>query len=111
MPLMLRHHPRVTPYRTSTPRILSVDIRCNHRLLMWQCFYFQLLLNFLYHMHPCLVGIGDSITAGVHSEGGNMTYPAQLQTMLDTKYPGKYKVTNLGACGSTMMKGILLKYS
>lgn len=49
--------------------------------------------------------IGDSITAGVHSEGGNMTYPAQLQTMLDTKYPGKYKVTNLGACGSTMMKG------
>lgn len=58
-----------------------------------------------------LVGIGDSITAGVHSEGGNMTYPAQLQTMLDTKYPGKYKVTNLGACGSTMMKGILLKYS
>ena len=55
--------------------------------------------------------IGDSITAGVHSEGGNMTYPAQLQTMLDTKYPGKYKVTNLGACGSTMMKGILLKYS
>jgi lysophospholipase L1-like esterase len=53
-----------------------------------------------------LVGcIGDSITAGVHSSGGNHTYPGQLQIMLDTKYPGKYKVTNLGACGSTMMKG------
>ena len=24
--------------------------------------------------------------------------------MLDVKYPGKYKVTNMGACGSTMMK-------
>ena len=25
--------------------------------------------------------------------------------MLDQKYPGKYQVTNLGACGSTMLKG------
>jgi hypothetical protein len=25
--------------------------------------------------------------------------------MLDESYPNKYKVTNLGACGSTMMKG------
>lgn len=50
--------------------------------------------------------IGDSITAGVHSSGGNHTYPAQLQIMLDSKYGwGKYSVTNLGACGSTMMKG------
>ena len=49
--------------------------------------------------------IGDSITAGVHSSGGNHTYPGQLQILLDAKYPGKYKVTNLGACGSTMMKG------
>ena len=29
----------------------------------------------------------------------------QLQIMLDESYPNKYKVTNLGACGSTMMKG------
>jgi len=48
--------------------------------------------------------IGDSITAGVHSSGGNHTYPGQLQIMLDQSYPGKYKVTNLGACGSTMLK-------
>ena len=48
--------------------------------------------------------IGDSITAGVHSSGGNHTYPGQLQIMLDESYPGKYSVTNLGACGSTMMK-------
>ena len=41
--------------------------------------------------------IGDSITAGVHSTGGNHTYPGQLQIMLGDKY----KVTNLGACGST----------
>jgi hypothetical protein len=27
--------------------------------------------------------IGDSITAGVHSTGGNHTYPGQLQIMLD----------------------------
>jgi lysophospholipase L1-like esterase len=48
--------------------------------------------------------IGDSITAGVHSTGGNHTYPGQLQIMLDEEAPGKYKVTNLGACGSTMLK-------
>ena len=47
--------------------------------------------------------IGDSITAGVHSTGGNHTYPGQLQIMLDTAYPNKYQVTNLGACGSTMV--------
>ena len=46
--------------------------------------------------------IGDSITAGAHSSGPTMTYPAQLQKMLD---PTKYAVTNLGACGSTMQKG------
>ena len=45
--------------------------------------------------------VGDSITAGVHSSGGNMTYPAQLQRILGDKF----KVTNMGACGSTMMKG------
>eukprot|EP01065_Artemidia_motanka_P050257 TRINITY_DN8553_c0_g1_i1.p2 TRINITY_DN8553_c0_g1~~TRINITY_DN8553_c0_g1_i1.p2 ORF type:complete len:286 (+),score=92.71 TRINITY_DN8553_c0_g1_i1:62-919(+) len=49
--------------------------------------------------------VGDSITAGVHSSGGVHTYPGQLQEMLDAKYPGKYVVTNYGACGSTMQKG------
>ena len=49
--------------------------------------------------------VGDSITAGVHSSGGNHTYPMQLQMMLDAKYGwGAYTATNLGACGSTMMK-------
>ena len=49
--------------------------------------------------------IGDSITAGACSSGGNHTYPAQLQIMLDTEYgAGVYAVTNLGACGSTMQK-------
>jgi lysophospholipase L1-like esterase len=33
------------------------------------------------------------------------TTPGQLQIMLDQSYAGKYSVTNLGACGSTMMKG------
>ncbi len=32
--------------------------------------------------------VGDSITFGAHSSGGNTTYPGQLQIMLDTKYPG-----------------------
>lgn len=45
---------------------------------------------------------GDSITAGAHSSGPNMTYPAQLQALVD---PTKYQITNLGACGSTMQKG------
>ena len=49
--------------------------------------------------------VGDSITAGVHSTGGKHTYPGQLQLLLDKKYgEGKYAVTNLGACGSTMLK-------
>ena len=46
------------------------------------------------------------ITAGVHSTGGNHTYPFQLQIALDREYGwGEYSVTNLGACGSTMLKG------
>lgn len=45
--------------------------------------------------------VGDSITAGVHASNGSTTYPAMLQRKLG---PG-YKVTNLGACGSTMLKG------
>jgi hypothetical protein len=70
--------------------------------------------------------VGDSITAGVHSSGGNHTYPRQLQVspcakrsavqcnnalrlsiqlMLDSAHgSGAYAVTNLGACGSTMTK-------
>jgi lysophospholipase L1-like esterase len=49
--------------------------------------------------------IGDSITAGVHSSGGIHPYPQQLQILLDAKHgKGKYAVTNLGACGSTMLK-------
>ena len=49
--------------------------------------------------------VGDSITAGVCSTGGNHTYPAQLQIMLDEAHgKGKYTVTNMGACGSTMLK-------
>ena len=53
-----------------------------------------LLFSFFIHI--------DSITAGAHSSGPTMTYPAQMQAMLD---PTKYAVTNLGACGSTMQKG------
>lgn len=53
------------------------------------------------HASQLSVGcIGDSITAGVHSSGGNHTYPGQLQILLGDGY----KVTNLGACGSTMLK-------
>jgi len=49
--------------------------------------------------------IGDSITAGVCSSGGDHPYPQQLQILLDKTYgAGKYSVTNLGACGSTMLK-------
>lgn len=44
--------------------------------------------------------VGDSITAGVHSSGAAHTYPSQLQDLLGDKYA----VTNLGACGSTMLK-------
>jgi lysophospholipase L1-like esterase len=50
--------------------------------------------------------VGDSITAGVHSSNrGTMAYPAQLQRMIDTEHgKGRYAVTNLGACGSTVLK-------
>lgn len=49
--------------------------------------------------------IGDSITAGVCSSGGIHPYPQQLQILLDNQYgEGKYSVTNLGACGSTLLK-------
>ena len=49
--------------------------------------------------------VGDSITAGVHSSGGIHPYPQQLQMLLDLDHgEGAYSVTNLGACGSTMLK-------
>jgi len=49
--------------------------------------------------------VGDSITAGVHSSGGIHPYPQQLQILLDQKHGNdSYSVTNLGACGSTMLK-------
>ena len=40
--------------------------------------------------------IGDSITAGVHSSGGNHTYPFRLQMALDAAHGfGAYTVSNL----------------
>ena len=45
-----------------------------------------------------------SLCARAQSSGGNHTYPGQLQIFLDEAFPGKYAVTNLGACGSTMLK-------
>jgi lysophospholipase L1-like esterase len=49
--------------------------------------------------------IGDSITAGVCSSGGDHPYPSQLQILLDKAYgEGVYSVTNMGACGATMLK-------
>jgi len=49
--------------------------------------------------------IGDSITAGVRSSSAAHAYPQQLQSLLDTTHgQGAYSVTNLGACGSTMLK-------
>ena len=49
--------------------------------------------------------VGDSITAGSHSSGGNHPYPQQLQILLDQVYGNEsYSVTNLGSSGSTMLK-------
>jgi lysophospholipase L1-like esterase len=49
--------------------------------------------------------VGDSITAGVHSSGGDHPYPNQLQLLLDAAHGAEaYTVTNLGACGSTMLQ-------
>ena len=44
--------------------------------------------------------VGDSITEGAFSSGGNHTYPGQLQIMLGDGY----KVTNMGAGGATLLK-------
>jgi len=49
--------------------------------------------------------VGDSITAGSHSSGGDHPYPQQLQILLDQAYGNDtYSVTNLGSSGSTMLK-------
>merc|ERR1719272_2184299 len=50
--------------------------------------------------------VGDSITAGYLASNQSMTYPGELQTMLDAKY-GKdsYNVHNFGAGGATVQKG------
>ena len=50
--------------------------------------------------------VGDSITAGYLASNTSMTYPGELQTMLDTKYgQGGYNVHNFGAGGATVQKG------
>lgn len=52
-----------------------------------------------------IAAVGDSITAGSHSSGGQHPYPQQLQILLDQAYGiDTYSVTNLGSSGSTMLK-------
>ena len=53
-----------------------------------------------------IAAVGDSITYGAHSTGGNSTYPGQLQLMLDSapRTAGRFCVTNLGESGATMQK-------
>jgi len=70
-----------------------------------------MLTNAHDHVAPppgCLLKIacvGDSVTAGAHASSAAHAYPQQLQTLLDTTHgKGIYSVTNLGACGSTMLK-------
>eukprot|EP01061_Rhynchopus_euleeides_P020857 TRINITY_DN3388_c0_g1_i5.p1 TRINITY_DN3388_c0_g1~~TRINITY_DN3388_c0_g1_i5.p1 ORF type:complete len:266 (+),score=64.29 TRINITY_DN3388_c0_g1_i5:46-843(+) len=48
--------------------------------------------------------VGDSITGGECSSGPTKSYPAQLQVLLDAKFPGKYSVANFGVPGRTAMK-------
>ena len=44
--------------------------------------------------------IGDSITYGLGlADRERESYPAQLQKMLDEKFPGKYEVRNFGNSG------------
>ena len=55
--------------------------------------------------------VGDSITFGAHSTGGNATYPGQLQSMLDAaKGANKYRVSNLGNSGKMMLKNSSAPY-
>jgi len=82
---------RVRPHLNMTIDEAAADLRCSQReapatTLRVGC-------------------VGDSITAGVLSSGGDHPYPQQLQLLLDSAHgPGKFSVTNLGACGSTMQK-------
>eukprot|EP00041_Stephanoeca_diplocostata_P024206 m.606945 g.606945 ORF g.606945 m.606945 type:complete len:340 (-) comp22474_c2_seq2:273-1292(-) len=47
--------------------------------------------------------VGDSITAVGHTSSKMHQYPSQLQQMFDAKKgTGKYSVTNLGTCGTTL---------
>lgn len=47
--------------------------------------------------------IGDSITAVGHTSNVSHHWPNQLQDILDAKHgAGKFSVTNLGVCGSTL---------
>ena len=51
---------------------------------------------------PIRIGcVGDSITAGACSSDKLHTYPSVLQTLLGEDH---FAVTNLGACGSTMLQ-------
>ena len=55
--------------------------------------------------------VGDSITFGAHSTGGNSTYPGQLQILLDdAQGAGKYAVSNLGNSGKMMLKNSSAPY-
>lgn len=51
-----------------------------------------------------IAAVGDSITQGAHSTGGNATWPGQLQLMLEARAPGRYCVTNLGEGGATLQQ-------
>eukprot|EP00729_Bicosta_minor_P008677 gene8677-28581_t len=49
--------------------------------------------------------VGDSITAGYLASNASMSYPGNLQKMLDGKYgKGSYNVHNFGAGGATVQK-------
>lgn len=55
---------------------------------------------------PVKVGcIGNSITFGLTTEDpATMSYPAQLQKMLDSYAPGKYEVGKFGRSGATLLR-------
>ena len=59
-----------------------------------------------YAAEPIRVGcIGNSITYGYGLEDpGSYSYPTQLQSMLDSIAPGKYKVGNFGRSGATLLR-------
>ena len=55
---------------------------------------------------PVKVGcVGNSITFGLTTEDPvTMSYPAQLQKMLDSYAPGKYEVGKFGRSGATLLR-------